>query len=334
SLKLALDWIVYEEWRYCYAEFILNAIVFEASDELLRVVKEEIGRLPGKVGEILAKCCKHVMYRYNENNIERTNQERYSLLSTEDSATSSIRSSTPSMRSFAYSEIKTSSMTQDSPQPPSWSSETENLLLSACSSTSIFDEFLLDDSTQQTNTPNNTKSLIPLIHSTNLISHEKAMKRQQANSSQQLAERNGKYSQKSKISHQSRNERNSRVSNKSQRNYSEVVTQEVAKETIISEIANNEDQLSGNEPESGFEEVLLLNQSALSKIEALSCFDEPPFHFFPNYINIDYSWEKEQSEMMRGQKIAQKQELTKKLGCLNKFGFVADANLSDNAITV
>ncbi|EFO18316.1 hypothetical protein LOAG_10179 [Loa loa] len=186
SLHLALEWIVYEEWRHLYANSILDAIVFETSDKLIEVefvvVKEEISRLPRKVGEALAERCNHAMYRYllhDENNTERTNPRRCSIFSTDHNILS--------MRSFPYSKLETSSVTLGNVRSSTRSSETENSLLPACSSTKIFDEFLLDDGTHRIYTPNNSmKSLIPVTYTTNLMSHEGVTKQQQASSLQPL----------------------------------------------------------------------------------------------------------------------------------------------------
>ncbi|MCP9257341.1 hypothetical protein DINM_000593 [Dirofilaria immitis] len=271
TLQLALEWITYAECRYCYADFIFDAIVFKASDELIRIVKKEIDCLPRKVGEVLAKRCEHIIYRYltyDENNIERRNQAKRLVFSTEVNTSTSVRS-------FARNKVKTSSIkAQEDTQSSSWSSKTENFLLPASSSTEIFDEFLLDDNTQRTHTSNSNE----------MISHERLLKRSQANSSQLLTMKNKKFSRESKISHKSINGQNSRIFDKLQSNYySKAVKQKVAKENIMSD----EVKMIGNKSESGLEESL--NQSGL----LLSCFDEVP-NILPDSINIKHSREKQQ----------------------------------------
>lgn len=64
---------------------------------------------------------------------------------------------TPSMKSSSYSDFNTSpSVVQRNTQSLISSSETEHLLLPACSSTKIFHEVLLnDDNAQQIYTSNN-----------------------------------------------------------------------------------------------------------------------------------------------------------------------------------
>lgn len=245
-----------------------------------QVVNEEITRLPREVGEVLAERYNHAMYRYlvnDENNVERTNPEKRSVFNTEYSTSLFVRSS-------PYSEVKSSLITQENVQPSTWSSETENLLLPACSSTKIFDEFLLDDGTQRIFASNtDTRLLIPVTSSTNLMSHEEIIKRQQANSSQLLTDRMNKYSQESILSHKLKNEKHS--TDKLQENYSkqEVITNW----KIISKIANDKHQSVQNAPESESVKSLPLNHSALSNTNELLIH-------FPNYENIDYSRKKEQ----------------------------------------
>ncbi|KAM3728836.1 Zinc finger and BTB domain-containing protein [Dirofilaria immitis] len=251
TLQLALEWITYAECRYCYADFIFDAIVFKASDELIRIVKKEIDCLPRKVGEVLAKRCEHIIYRYltyDENNIERRNQAKRLVFSTEVNTSTSVRS-------FARNKVKTSSIKAQEDTQSS------------------------NDNTQRTHTSNSNE----------MISHERLLKRSQANSSQLLTMKNKKFSRESKISHKSINGQNSRIFDKLQKS---------------------------------------LNQSGL----LLSCFDEVP-NILPDSINIKHSREKQQPEMVQRQTIAE-QKIINKMKYLNKFGFVADAKLSDNAITV
>ncbi|KAL3989810.1 BTB/POZ domain family protein [Acanthocheilonema viteae] len=173
SLQIALEWIVYEERRHLYANFILDAIIFEASDELTKVkfviVRNEV-HLLREIGQVLAEHYNHIMYQYlmqDENHVERMNPEKYSAFITEHIATS--------MKSSSCSEFNTTSINN---QSLIWSSETEN---------KIFDEFLLDDDfMQQIYTPNNSNSnnakpLIPIIHSTKQQIHRNYLQTKRIN---------------------------------------------------------------------------------------------------------------------------------------------------------
>ncbi|VDK75248.1 unnamed protein product [Litomosoides sigmodontis] len=153
SLKLALEWLLYENHRYLYANSMLNAIIFEASDELTKVVKEERDRLPQEIGDVLEEHYNHIMSEClinDENPVKRVNPEKPSDSITEYNAT-------PSVKSSSRSDFNTSSsIVRRKMQSLISSSETEHLLVPACSSTKIFHEFLFnDDDTQQIYTSNN-----------------------------------------------------------------------------------------------------------------------------------------------------------------------------------
>uniref|UniRef100_A0A915PKW9 BTB domain-containing protein n=1 Tax=Setaria digitata TaxID=48799 RepID=A0A915PKW9_9BILA len=322
SLKLALEWIVYEEWRYLYADSILDAVVFQASDELITVVQDELLRLPKEVGEVLRQRVDQVMYRYLAHE---------SISNAEDETA-------PVGRSRAYSEVKarsTSTETAMHSQPPTWSSETESLLLPACSSAKIFDEFLLDDSTQQMYTSNsNLKTLTPSANCIDLVPRARLIKQQQTTASELSGERRRQCPQEAEILNTSKKI----VSDGS---YSKRTEPKVTKEMDTSEVSSDKNELVEIEEESSPEEPLLLNLCIPSDAQALSCFDEPllPFStdakvdFFQKNKQTNFSANFNDLEITRREKRL-RWKITKKIEFLGKLGFVAAIKPSDNAFTV
>lgn len=216
------------------------------------------------------------MYQYlihDENLVKRMNPERYSVPE---------RHTTSSVKPSSYSKFEVSSITQ----PLNSSSETGNYLLPACSSAKIFDEFLLDNDKSNSNSISNisVKPLIPIIHSTNLISHAGVIKQQQANSSQLLT--NKKNLREFIVSYRTGNERNSKISDKLKEERKDS-RKKATDEKITIKVSDDKDGLIQNESEVGFDETLLLNQLILSNANELS----PQFS---NYTNNDYSRERGQ----------------------------------------
>ncbi|VDM97493.1 unnamed protein product [Thelazia callipaeda] len=168
STQVALDWLLYDERRYMYADFLLEAIVYEASDELMEFVDNIVPNLPRQISQTLLQHSNRAKFQYllsgqkvNVKSGKHLITEKKKSASDNFQNQSSLRSNsenyqTPSATFINVQnarEIKKNHniLSVDTGTQPSsttsltsiLSAQTENLLLPASSSAQIFDERLL-----------------------------------------------------------------------------------------------------------------------------------------------------------------------------------------------